>query len=190
ALARRDLGAEADLVAGGAEQRLRHQRRPQPRSVRALRGGHGTQVRLVAAVTLAIDVRDRMADKTCDARLRRARAAVDGRAIHRAGRDEEGLVAIAAEARRDGALLLAELVGGDAIVRVVERREPVRRRCPLRGDVFVAADAVAAADRRARVETLAAHLGGDLVVARALLDAQRDADVAAVRFEAGQGAWR
>ena len=96
-------------------------------------------------------------------------------------------MAVAAEARRDRALLLAERVGGDAVVGVVERREAVRGRRPLRGDVLVAADAVAAADGRARVEPLARDLGGDLVVARPLLDAQRDADVAVVRLEAGQG---
>ena len=154
ALARGDVGAEADLVAGGAEQRLRHQRRPQPRAVRAFRGRDGAQVGLVAAVALAIDVGDRMADQAGDAGLRGARAALD-RAIHRAGRDQERLVAVAAEARRDRALLLAERVGGDAVVGVVERREAVRGRRPLRGDVAVAADAVAAADGRARVESLA-----------------------------------
>ena len=179
-------------MAGGAELRLRHQRRPQPRAVRALRGRHRAQVGLVAAVAFAIDVRDRMADQAGDAGLRRARAAIDRRPIHRARRDQERLVAVAAEARRDGALLVAERVGGDAVVGVVERREAVRGRRPLRGDVAVAADAVAGADGRARVEPVALHLGGDLFVAGPFLDAQRDADVAAVRLEAGErcGWWR
>ena len=186
AVAGGDVGAQSHLVAGGAEQRLGHQRRPQPRAVRALRRRHRPQIGLVAPVADLVDVCDRMADQARDAGLRGARAALDLRLVHRAGRDQERFVAVAAEARRDRALLLAERIGGDAVVRVVERREPVRGRRPLRRDVAVAADAVAAADGRARVKAIARDLHGDLFVAGAFFDTQRDADVASVRLEAGK----
>src|SRR6188472_2533880 len=126
-----------------------------------------------------------MADQARDAGLRGARAALDVRLVHRAGRDQKRFVAVAAEARRRRALLLAERIGGDAIVRVVERREPVRGRLPLRRDVAVAADAVAAADGRAGVEAIARDLRRDLLVAGPFFDPEGDADIAAVRVEAG-----
>jgi hypothetical protein len=70
-------------------------------------------------------------------------------------------VAVAAEARRHPTLLFSELIGGHPVIRIVERRESVRRRRPLLGDVGVAAGAIPDADRRAGIEAAPRDLARD-----------------------------
>ena len=83
-------------------------------------------------------------------------------------------------------LLFAELIGRDPVIRIVERRESVRRRRPLLGDVGVAAGAIPDADGRAGIEAAPRDLARDRRVFRTVAAGDEGQRCVAAALEARQ----